>query len=147
MRGWCVRGSIAGIDSAVLVMTAVVLPALAGGCRSADHTGPICAPTLGEAIAVIVRDARTGAPLAAGARGAVQEGSYVDSLRPEPLEQPTARTLVGGGDRAGTYTVTVARVGAQPWQRTGVVVGRGACGVATVTLVANLEPNPRAPAP
>jgi hypothetical protein len=51
-------------------------------------------------------------------------------------------TLVGGGGRAGTYTVTVERQGAKPWQRGGVVVRRAACGVMTVTLVADLEPSP-----
>jgi len=125
----------------VLIM-ALSLFTVAEACRAADHTGPVCAPTLGEAVAVVVRDAQTGAPLAAEARGVVQEGSYVDSLRPEPLQQPTQWTLVGGGDRAGTYTVVVEHQGSVPWQRSGVVVNRGACGVETVTLTADLEPGP-----
>jgi hypothetical protein len=91
---------------------------------------------------VFVRDAQTGVPLAAEARGVVQEGAYVDSLRLDPLQHPPQSTLVGGGNRAGTYTVTVERQGSRPWQRSGVVVGRGACGIVTVTLVAELEPNP-----
>ena len=124
------------------LIVAVSLFALAEGCRAADHTGPVCSPTLGEAVAVIVRDAETGAPLATEARGVVQEGAYVDSLRLEPLQRPTQWTLVGGGDRAGTYTVAVERQGFRPWQRSGVVVGRGACGVETVTLTADLEPSP-----
>lgn len=124
------------------VIMAGSLCAMTGACRAADHTGPVCGPTLGEAVAVVVRDARTGAPLATDARGAVQEGVYVDSLRLEPLQQPTQWTLVGGGDRAGTYTVAVERQGYGPWQRSGVIVGRGKCGVETVTLTADLEPSP-----
>ena len=125
------------------VTMAVSLSAFAGGCGADDYnTGPVCSPTLGEAIAIVVRDAQTGAPLAAEARGVVQDGAYVDSLRLEPLQQPTEWMLVGGGNRAGTYTVVVERQGSRPWRRTGVVVGRGVCGVSTVTLVADLEPSP-----
>lgn len=122
---------------------AALLPSmLAAGCRAADRMGPACSPRLpGHAVAVVVRDAATGAPLADGARGAVRDGAFIDSLRPESPQAPVQWTLVGGGERAGTYTVTVERQGARPWRRDGVVVHRGACGVVTETLTADLEPS------
>jgi hypothetical protein len=131
MRPHRTRRALAGLATGLLA-----------GCRGAGPAGPVCAPTLGEAVAIGVRDARTGAPLAAGARGAVAEAAFVDSLRPMPLESPAGRTLVGGGDRAGTYTVTVERAGYRPWRADAVRVTRGACGVSTVGLVAALEAAP-----
>lgn len=112
------------------------------GCHGDRSLGVVCAPTLGEAVVVLLRDAGTGTPLADGARGAVTEGSFVDSLRAMPLEGPPRRTLVGGRDREGTYVVTVDRQGYRPWRADAVRVTRGVCGVNTVGLVAELQPSP-----
>jgi hypothetical protein len=96
------------------------------------------------AIVVQVRDAVTGAPLAAGARGAIRDGGYVDSLRP-PTPDASGRllTLTGGAGRAGTYEVTLVYPGYQMWQQTGVVVSTNSCGVAGQLLHADLQPQPR----
>ena len=117
---------------------AAVLAGAVGGCR---HAAAPCAPTHGEAVAVAVRDARTGAALV-GARGTVAEGAFLDSLRVREFANPVGNILTGGGGRAGTYAVTVERASYRTWRRDGVRVRPGACGVVTATLVADLEPAP-----
>lgn len=116
---------------------------LLAACDGQSSTGLVCAPTLGEAVSLVAVDRRTGTPLpAAGSRGAVTEGSYIDSLRPALLEGAAGINLYGGGDRAGVYVVTLEHPGYVSWERTGVVVTRGRCGVSTVALRAELEPAP-----
>jgi hypothetical protein len=96
------------------------------------------------AIVVQVQDAVTGAPLAAGARGAIRDGRYVDSLRPPRPDAPGGLlTLTGGAGRAGTYDVTVVYPGYQVWQQRGVVVSTNGCGVAGRLLHADLQPQSR----
>jgi hypothetical protein len=116
---------------------------VAAACSGDPAAGPVCAPALGEAVSVVAFDARTGTVLpAAGSRGVVADGAFVDSLRPELTQTPVSRTLVGGGDRAGVYRVVVQRDGYAQWRRDGVGVARGACGIVTGALVAELEPAP-----
>jgi hypothetical protein len=104
----------------------------------------ICVDSTGEAAIVVqIRDAVTGAPLAAGARGVIRDGSYVDSLRPQSGDasgRPLA--LAAGAGRPGTYDVTVIYPGYQVWQQAGVVVGNSSCGLAGRLVQANLEPLP-----
>jgi len=104
----------------------------------------ICVGASSEvAIVVQIRDAVTGAPLAAGARGAIRDGGYVDSLRPPTTDASSGLlTLTAGPGRAGTYDVTVVHPGYQPWHQTGVVVNDNSCGVASRLLHADLEPQP-----
>lgn len=95
------------------------------------------------AIVVQVRDATTGTPLAAGARGTIQDGEYVDSLRVQTTDasgQPL--TLGAGRGRPGTYSVTVVHQGYQTWQQNSVVVALGSCGLAAQVLHADLQPLP-----
>ncbi len=94
------------------------------------------------AIVVQIRDAVSGAPLAAGARGAIRDGEYVDSLRSPTTDASSGLTLTAGPGRAGTYDVTVVHPGYQPWHQTGVVVSDNSCGVASRLLHADLEPQP-----
>jgi hypothetical protein len=105
----------------------------------------ICVDSGFEAAVVVqVQDAVTGAPLAAGSRGAIRDGGYVDSLRP-PTPDASGRllTLMGGAGRAGTYDVTVVYPGYQVWEQRGVVVNTNGCGVAGRLLHADLQPQPR----
>jgi hypothetical protein len=96
-----------------------------------------------SAIIVQIRDAVTGTPLAAGARGAIRDGEYVDSLRPpSPDASGRALALSAGEGRPGTYTVTVVHPGYQTWQQSSVVVVIGNCGLASQVLHADLEPLP-----
>lgn len=97
-----------------------------------------CPASLVPAVVVEVRDAQTGAPRAEGARGAVQDGAYVDSLKPFEV----SLSLQGAFERPGTYAVEVHRAGYQTWTVSGVRVSKQRCGVATVRLLANLVSAP-----
>jgi hypothetical protein len=120
------------------VMTLAPAIALAG---CVDNLAICVDSGFGAGIVVEIRDAVTRAPLAAGARGAIRDGGYVDSLRP-PTSDASGRllTLTGGGGRAGTYDVTVVYPGYQIWQQRGVIVNTNSCGVASRLLHADLEP-------
>jgi hypothetical protein len=96
---------------------------------------------VGVAIIVEVNDAATGASLADGARGAISEGSYVDSLRVRA--SGTLLTLQAGSARPGRYDVTVMHPGYQTWHASQVEVGVDACGgVSSRVLHADLRPQP-----
>jgi hypothetical protein len=103
--------------------------------------GP-CSLEARAGIEVEIRDARTGAPIAADARGAVRDGAYLDSLGPGRLAQPPATGMISrmaAHERAGTYAVEVLHDGYQPWTADGIRVRRGRCHVATVLLRADLS--------
>jgi hypothetical protein len=73
-----------------------------------------CTASVEPAVIVEIRDARSGAPLAADARGVVRDGSFVDSLRPSEFARAEAATLYSrraADERAGTYAVEVQRAG------------------------------------
>lgn len=113
------------------------------GLAACVDTLAICVDTGSDpAIVVEIRDAITQAPLAAGARGTIRDGTYVDSLRPRQTDA-SGRLLVlaAGTGRAGSYDVTVVHPGYQTWQQA-VVVGTTSCGLASRVLQVNLEPQP-----
>jgi hypothetical protein len=108
------------------------------GC--VDNLAICVAPDAEATIVVQVNDAVTGASLAAGASGAVSNGSYVDSLRPErPDVVGRVSAIEASAPRAGTYSVTVEHPGYQTWYASGVVVSTSGCGV---ELQARLQPQP-----
>lgn len=73
----------------------VLLPVALAGCGAERAVAPVCAPSYGAAIAVVARDAHTGAVLpAAGTRGAVRDGAFIESLVPVAMEAPEVRTLL-----------------------------------------------------
>ncbi len=110
-----------------------------GGCSE----GLVCTTSVEPGIVVAIRDARDGAPLAAGARGAVREGSYTDSLRPAVgTGEGVLLSRAAAFERPGTYVVTVAHPGYAAWERRGVRVLQGDCHVETVHLVADLDATP-----
>lgn len=117
------------------------VPALmfANGCS--DY-GPnqACLATRSIAIEVSVTDSIAGQNIADSATGCVQAGSYSDSL----IAYNSPATLLFGGNRLGTYTVTVSRPGYATWTRSGVAVGqKSTCGsVIPVHLDALLQPGP-----
>jgi hypothetical protein len=128
---------------ALLAPSVTLVPVVAlAGC--VDNLAICVDSGFAAAIVVQVRDAVTGAPLAEGARGAIRDGGYVDSLRP-PNSDASGRllTLAGGAGRAGTYDVTVVYAGYQEWRQRGVVVSTDGCGVAGRLLHADLQPLPR----
>lgn len=129
----------------------VVAAAFLVGCGAAetvsapaDELDLLCTGVIQAGIVVEVVDARTGAPAARGAVGAVRDGAFIDSLRPAVTRgTPPADTLLslqGAFERPGSYEVTIAREGFRPWSQSGVVVSRGVCHVNTVTVTARLTP-------
>ena len=109
--------------------------ALCTACSDQDLV--ICTLNFEPAVVVEIHDSITGTPLAQEARGAVREGTFIDSLRPR-----TSSSLQAAGERPGTYVVTVVHSGYADWLRTGVQVQDGVCHVQTVTLQALLQPSP-----
>jgi hypothetical protein len=109
--------------------------------------GPtVCTASVEPAIVVEIRDARTGAPIAEGARGVVRDGAYVDSLAPYAFTGASPSTMYSrraADERPGRYAVEIIHYPAyQTWTATDVRVERGECHVSTVTLQARLEPKP-----
>lgn len=122
----------------LLTLPGCELPFAPGGCTASVEPG----------VVVEIRDARSGAPLAGLAAGVVRDGAYVDSLRPAAFSDPSdpvgsMTSRQAAPERPGRYAVEVQRAGYQPWTRTGVRVGRGACHVETARLRADLEPLPQ----
>lgn len=100
--------------------------------------GGYCTAPRSIAILLTAVDSVTRASVADGARGVVQSGAYVDSLR------VVSDSLLEGGDQLGTYVVHVERPGYHEWIRTNLqVTQQGPCGnVVPVSLTALLQPTP-----
>jgi hypothetical protein len=97
------------------------------------------------AIVVEVRHAGNRAPAAAGVTGAVQDGSYVDSLRISGWEGPnvgpeSAVEMSAAPERRGRYAVRLVKQGFMEWSVEDVPVEDGICHVQTVKLEAFLQP-------
>jgi hypothetical protein len=111
-----------------------------GACRSATMP-PIGFCTAPASVSVIatVTDSVTGAAVADSASGAIQDGTYRDSLR---LVPSTAELVAG--TQIGTFTITINRPRYQTWVRSGVRVSqRGPCGnVIPIRIDARLQPAP-----
>ena len=116
---------------------------LGAGANAACATDPIaCTANIVPGVVVEIRDAFDGAPLAATAGGAVQDGGFLDSLRPYgSLGNGTLVSRAAADERAGTYTVTVEQPGYITWQGRARVHGND-CHVETVTLSAYLVASP-----
>jgi hypothetical protein len=115
--------------------------AVAGCGRLVDSHN--CTASVEPAVVVEIRDARTGAPLAAGAEGVVRDGAFVDVLRPAEASGPDSTSLYSrraADERPGTYAIEVRRAGYQTWTASGVRVERGTCHVQTRRVLAALVP-------
>ena len=86
-------------------------------------------------VSVQVVDAASGTALAEGSTMTLRDGDYVETTS----ESFDGRTLVGAGERAGTYIITVAREGYHSWVLTDVEVTEDECHVDPVSLLAELE--------
>ena len=111
-----------------------VLPLLAlAACELSDPV--VCPAIVPQAFHVSAQDS-SGANVLPGASVVARDGAHADSV-----VAPPAVTVMGvGGDRPGTYTVTVRQAGYQLWSQSGLKVRDGACGVRTVELLAHLQP-------
>lgn len=104
-----------------------------------------CTAVVTPAIVVEIRDATSGAPLANGARGAVHDGAYVDSLTPYEGIGPDPNTLISrraADERPGNYAIEITHAGYRPWTVAGVRAVAGVCGVITRRVSALLTPAP-----
>jgi hypothetical protein len=117
------------------------------GCHNPFGGAYFCPAMISPAIVVEIRDARTGAPLANDARGAVHDGAYVDSLVPYEGTGGGAGPLIlssrrAADERPGTYSVEVNHPGYRGWTVAGVRASKGKCGVETHRIAASLEQAP-----
>ncbi len=88
-----------------------------------------------------ITDENTGLFIAAEARGAVRDGTYIDSLT---AFQHTSTGLMksrrAAGERAGIYEVSVTHTGYEDWVLGSVRVEEDECHVITVHLRAAMHP-------
>ena len=121
-------------------LLAVALAAtLVGGCKGQEIDCPLI---LSPGVAVEVRDAFSGAPIASGAKLVAQAGSYADSMS-FPAGQPELdNSHLTGAYQPGVYTLTVTKTGYQPWVKTNVIVTAAQCGVNLTSLTATLHAAP-----
>jgi hypothetical protein len=110
-------------------------------CGPDGPTGTVCTALAAYGLQVQVRDSITGVPAGRGAAVTAQDGSYQETLAYLGSVYPQdSLTFVGAVERAGVYTVQVAKAGYRAWSRAGVVVTRDACHVIPVTVDARLQP-------
>jgi len=121
-----------------LTSLSAMLGLLLGGCSEILGSG--CELMVHRAIEVEVRDARTGAWVAAGATGQVQDGSYTEALVPVGWRSDTVTTLGAAVGRPGTYTVRVEHPAYLPWEQRDVRSRSDECGLLTRRLSARLTP-------
>ena len=103
--------------------------------------GSSCDLSIEPGVIVEIRDAITGVPLAANARGVVREGAYTDSLRAYETKGSAPNALVSRAaayERPGTYSIEVDAPGHQSWRVDDVRVSKGECHVRTRRLTATL---------
>lgn len=117
----------------------VLAVALVAGCRDQEI---VCPLNLSPGVAVEVRDAFSGAPIASGSKLVAQAGTYADSMS-FPVGQPEldGAHLTGAFQR-GVYTLTVTKTGYQAWVKTNVIVTGDRCGVNLTNLTATLQAAP-----
>ena len=112
-----------------------VLPLLAlAACELSDPV--VCPAIVPQAFDVMAQDSISGANVLPGASVVARDGAYSDSV----VAQPPVDVVGVGGDRPGTYTMTVRQTGYQVWSKSGLKVEDGPCGVRTVDVIARLKP-------
>ena len=123
------------ITRATTLACAAALTNALAGCGGSSPVG-ICAAPAPRSVAVTVRDSISGAAAATNALGTIVGASIDDTLA-----QYDSLTLEGG-DRLGTFTVTIEKAGYFTWSRANVrVTETGPCGnVIPVSLTARLQP-------
>ncbi|HTJ22121.1 MAG TPA: hypothetical protein VL383_06985 [Gemmatimonadaceae bacterium] len=127
----------------VSASTTVAFAIVATGCGSPTDSGDVtCSRELRPAIEVDVFDARTGTPAAAGAT-VLLSGSAQDSVTAPSTAGALVVAKVWYEDRvkAGSYSVTVRKLGYSDWTQSNIHVQADQCHVRTFErLAARLEP-------
>lgn len=96
----------------------------------------ICTALYAYGLTVTVVDAPTGDSLRVAPAGVAHDGSWSETM------QVFGNHLLGAGERAGTYDITVTAPGYRAWDTTGVKVTADECHVRGVNLTARLAPEP-----
>ena len=116
------------------------------GCGLTDSGPYVCTADFRFGLAVYVKDSITGAWAASGARLLTDiGGTPVDTALSYPTAFPAgqpaldSQPLLGAGERAGVYRVTVRKSGYTDWVRTGLRVTEDECHVRRTTLTARLQ--------
>ena len=113
------------------------------GLAACNRLGPrACDTGITPAVTVAVVDAVTGAPLAGGATGYVEDGTYREALRVVRSTADTPTHLGAADARPGTYTIVVERPGYARWQRSGVRTRSDGCHAEAPEQRAALVPEP-----
>jgi hypothetical protein len=126
----------------------VVMTSMMAGCSRSHSDSSESAPGFAcldnlrsvPGIVVEVRDLLTNDPIASGAVGTLQDGSYQETMQPYKAPQDSALlSLQGAIERVGTYDVLVQKPGYKDWSMHHVTVLNGGCDVVTVYLEAGME--------
>ncbi len=116
------------------------LPLLLAAAACDGDAPIVCTAEARFGVNVSARDAVTNQPIPLGVSGALQEGTYLDSLQIMYDIEGRIHALAGAVERAGTYRVEVRAAGYQPWVRSNVVVTADRCHVTPVNLQAAMTP-------
>ncbi len=118
---------------------AVLLATALAGCEGLF--APTCLAIISPAIQLRVLDSVTGAVIGTPVQSIARDGAYADTGR-TPSNRPDV--VPGTFDlayaRAGYYSVSISGAGYREWQRVGIRVSTGECGVNTQRITALLQP-------
>jgi hypothetical protein len=105
------------------------------GCSPQRTDPPICTALYAYGLTVTTLDATTGDSLTVTPTGIARDGAYSDTM------QVLGNRLMGAGERAGTYDITVTAPGYAQWDTTGITVTADECHVRGVGVTARLTPD------
>ena len=111
---------------------AIIAAALVTTGCSQQADPPICTALYAYGLTVTAVDASSGDSLTVTPMGIAREGEFSDTM------EILGNRLMGAGERAGTYDITVTAPGYARWDTTGIVVTADECHVHGVGLTARL---------
>ena len=105
------------------------------GCLAENAIEPVmCTKEFVYGLHTTIRDAATNQAIAQEAILTLQDGSYEEVV----TDSWDGLTLVGAGERPGTYTVTVERSAYLTWSVSGLEITADECHVIPVSLAIRL---------
>lgn len=108
----------------------LAIPALLMACDPDE--GLVCTTEFVYGVQVTAVDAATNAAVTDGLEGTLTEDGYVEEMRVR------SNTLLGAGERAGTYALEVRANGYETLVDSGIVVTENECHVNPVSLLAEM---------
>ena len=99
-----------------------------------ESTSPlVCTAEFVFGVSIEVTDSTTTLAIADSLSGTLVDGDFTEQM------MAFGSTLVGAGEREGTYSATVAAPGYATWSQSDIVVTGDECHVTPVTLTARLQ--------